>query len=141
MHFSWADLSWLRSHRWRSFGDCRSFHVRLDNISARPLDCSNHRELLFWRRVSSLNTFLLKPPQVFDRRQWRVALTYILFVCCRTVLVFSGIFTFLVDAYPLYAASALAANSFMRSSFAAAFPLFGVQSKFDVLPEKFGVAY
>ncbi|KAK4942199.1 hypothetical protein LTR28_008722, partial [Elasticomyces elasticus] len=29
--------------------------------------------------------------------------------------------------YPLYAASALAANSFARSSFAAAFPLFGVQ--------------
>jgi hypothetical protein len=43
------------------------------------------------------------------------------------VLVFSGIFTFLVDCYPLYAASALAANSFLRSSFAAAFPLFGVQ--------------
>jgi hypothetical protein len=37
------------------------------------------------------------------------------------------VFTFLVDCYPLYAASALAANSFARSSFAAAFPLFGVQ--------------
>lgn len=37
---------------------------------------------------------------------------------------FSGVFTFLVDAYPLYAASALAANSFVRSSFAAGFPLF-----------------
>lgn len=45
------------------------------------------------------------------------------------LLTFSGIFTFLVDAYPLYAASALAANSFARSSFAAAFPLFGDQSK------------
>ncbi|KAI9762421.1 MAG: hypothetical protein M4579_000397 [Chaenotheca gracillima] len=44
-----------------------------------------------------------------------------------TLLVFSGTFTFLVDAYPLYAASALGANSFTRSSFAAAFPLFGVQ--------------
>ncbi|KAI9812236.1 MAG: hypothetical protein M1832_000468 [Thelocarpon impressellum] len=44
-----------------------------------------------------------------------------------TLLVFTGIFTFLVDAYPLYAASALAANSFARSSFAAAFPLFGNQ--------------
>lgn len=41
-----------------------------------------------------------------------------------TLLVFSGVFTFLVDAYPLYAASALAANSFVRSSFAAGFPLF-----------------
>ncbi|KAJ6029865.1 fluconazole resistance protein [Penicillium canescens] len=42
-----------------------------------------------------------------------------------TVLVFTGIFTFLVDAYPLYAASALAANAFVRCMFAAAFPLFG----------------
>ncbi|KAI4139102.1 MAG: hypothetical protein LQ341_004357, partial [Variospora aurantia] len=46
--------------------------------------------------------------------------------------VFSGVFTFLVDAYPVYAASALAANSFARSSFAAAFPLFGVQSRFEM---------
>ncbi|KAL7792000.1 major facilitator superfamily domain-containing protein [Trichoderma ceciliae] len=43
------------------------------------------------------------------------------------LLVFSGIFTFLVDAYPLYAASALAANAFVRCSFAAVFPLFGTQ--------------
>ncbi|USP79624.1 hypothetical protein yc1106_06898 [Curvularia clavata] len=32
-----------------------------------------------------------------------------------------------VEQYPVYAASALAANSFARSYFAAAFPLFGVQ--------------
>jgi multidrug resistance protein len=43
------------------------------------------------------------------------------------ILVFSGIFTFLVEAYPVYAASALSANSFARSMFAASFPLFGVQ--------------
>ena len=30
---------------------------------------------------------------------------------CRTLLVYSSIFTFLIDAYPMYAASALAANS------------------------------
>ncbi|EEY21974.1 conserved hypothetical protein [Verticillium alfalfae VaMs.102] len=45
----------------------------------------------------------------------------------RTLLVFTGIFTFLVDAYPLYAASVLAANAFVRCMFAAAFPLFGNQ--------------
>ncbi|KAJ5567152.1 hypothetical protein N7535_006458 [Penicillium sp. DV-2018c] len=44
-----------------------------------------------------------------------------------TILCFSGIFTFLVDAYPTYAASALAANSFSRSSFGGIFPLFGIQ--------------
>lgn len=43
------------------------------------------------------------------------------------ILVFSGIFTFLVEAFPLYAASALSANSFTRSMFAGAFPLFGLQ--------------
>ncbi|KAG7412588.1 Efflux pump atB [Fusarium oxysporum f. sp. rapae] len=43
------------------------------------------------------------------------------------LLVFSGVFTFLVDAYPHYAASALAANAFVRCVFAAAFPLFGNQ--------------
>ena len=45
-----------------------------------------------------------------------------------TLLTFSGIWTFLVDAYPSYAASALAANSFLRSVFAAGFPLFADQS-------------
>lgn len=42
-----------------------------------------------------------------------------------TLLVYSGVFTFLVDAYPEWAASSLAANSLLRSSFAAGFPLFG----------------
>ncbi|KAJ5230394.1 hypothetical protein N7489_011102 [Penicillium chrysogenum] len=44
-----------------------------------------------------------------------------------TILVYSGVFTFLVDAYPTFAASALAANSFTRSSFGGIFPLFGMQ--------------
>ncbi|KAK7202479.1 major facilitator superfamily domain-containing protein [Myxozyma melibiosi] len=43
------------------------------------------------------------------------------------ILVFSGVFTYLVEAYRPYSASALAANGFLRSSFAAAFPLFSVQ--------------
>lgn len=45
------------------------------------------------------------------------------------LLTFSGIFTFLVDAYPQFAASGLASNSFLRSCFAAGFPLFAIQSK------------
>ncbi|QMW27471.1 hypothetical protein G4B84_002760 [Aspergillus flavus NRRL3357] len=44
-----------------------------------------------------------------------------------TILVYSGIFTFLVDAYPVFAASSLAANSFARSTFGGVFPLFGIQ--------------
>lgn len=49
----------------------------------------------------------------------------------RLIFVFSGVFTFLVSAYPTYAASALAANSFARSMFAAGFPLFGQASMLE----------
>ncbi|KAL4993182.1 MFS general substrate transporter [Aspergillus recurvatus] len=40
------------------------------------------------------------------------------------VLIFLGIMNYLIDAYTIYAASVLAANSVMRSCFAAAFPMF-----------------
>jgi hypothetical protein len=40
------------------------------------------------------------------------------------VLVFLSIMNYLIDAYLIYAASALAANSVLRSLFGAAFPLF-----------------
>lgn len=43
------------------------------------------------------------------------------------ILIYSAFFTYLVECFPLYAASALCANSFARSSFAGAFPLFGRQ--------------
>ncbi|KAK5133872.1 hypothetical protein LTR08_007203 [Meristemomyces frigidus] len=58
---------------------------------------------------------------------WIVPIVFSGFFGLGNIICFSGIFTFLVECYPLYAASALAANSFARSSFAAAFPLFGVQ--------------
>ncbi|KAJ9093715.1 hypothetical protein QFC21_006311 [Naganishia friedmannii] len=48
------------------------------------------------------------------------------------VWTFSSVFTYLVDAYRPVAASAMASNSFMRSSFAAGFPLFAKQM-FDKL--------
>jgi len=41
---------------------------------------------------------------------------------CGIIWCYAGVFTFLVESYPLYAASALAANSFARSIFGAAFP-------------------
>jgi hypothetical protein len=46
---------------------------------------------------------------------------------CGILLIYTGIFTFLVDAYPAYAASALSANAFVRCIFAMSFPLFGNQ--------------
>lgn len=39
-------------------------------------------------------------------------------------LLFNSILNYLPDAYPSYAASVLAGNDFMRSSFGAGFPLF-----------------
>lgn len=44
-----------------------------------------------------------------------------------TLIVFSGIFAYLVDGYRLYAASAMAANSFLRCIMAGVFPLFAFQ--------------
>jgi hypothetical protein len=60
---------------------------------------------------------------------WIVPIIGSAFFGAGVIMIFSGVFTFLVDAYPLYAASALAANSFARSMFAAAFPLFGPASR------------
>ncbi|KAK6458220.1 multidrug resistance protein 10 [Scheffersomyces xylosifermentans] len=44
-----------------------------------------------------------------------------------TILVFNGIFAYTVEAYRLYAASAMATNSFIRSLMSGVFPLFGLQ--------------
>ena len=41
-----------------------------------------------------------------------------------TLLLFNSVLNYLGDAYPEYAASVLAGNDFMRSSFGAGFPLF-----------------
>lgn len=41
-----------------------------------------------------------------------------------TLLLFNSVSNYLPDAYPEYAASVLAGNDFMRSSFGAGFPLF-----------------
>lgn len=41
-----------------------------------------------------------------------------------TFLLFQSVLNYLPDAYPEYAASVLAGNDFMRSSFGAGFPLF-----------------
>lgn len=44
-----------------------------------------------------------------------------------TILVFNSIFAYTVEAYRLYAASAMATNSFTRSFMSCIFPLFGLQ--------------
>ncbi|KXT04370.1 hypothetical protein AC578_3613 [Pseudocercospora eumusae] len=59
-----------------------------------------------------------------------VPIVFSIFFGLGNIFCFSGIFTFLVEAYPLYAASALAANSFARSSFAAAVLFFYYGKKY-----------
>ncbi|KAF2472500.1 MFS general substrate transporter [Lindgomyces ingoldianus] len=63
----------------------------------------------------------------YSHVHWIVPIIFSTIFGIGIIWTYSGVFTFLVDCYPLYAASALAANSFARSYFAAAFPLFGVQ--------------
>lgn len=43
------------------------------------------------------------------------------------VTIFNASLNYIIDTYLVFAASAMAANTFLRSSFACAFPLFGVQ--------------
>lgn len=43
------------------------------------------------------------------------------------ILVFLGLINYLIDAYTIFAASVLAANSVLQSCFGAAFPLFTIQ--------------
>lgn len=64
---------------------------------------------------------------IYPSVHWIVPIIGTSFFGIGIILTYVGIFTFLVEAFPLYAASALSANSFARSSFAGAFPLFGRQ--------------
>ncbi|KAL4957963.1 MFS transporter [Aspergillus filifer] len=64
---------------------------------------------------------------IYPSVHWIVPIVGSAFFGAGTVLIYSGVFSFLVDAYPLMAASALSANSFARSSFGGVFPLFGIQ--------------
>ncbi|GAA6032025.1 hypothetical protein JCM8097_003393 [Rhodosporidiobolus ruineniae] len=58
---------------------------------------------------------------------WIVSLIASAFFGFGVMLSFGAVFTYLVDAYRPVAASAMAANSAMRSTFAAVFPLFTTQ--------------
>ncbi|KIW15100.1 hypothetical protein PV08_07887 [Exophiala spinifera] len=64
---------------------------------------------------------------IYPSIHWIVPIIGTSFFGFGVILSYVGIFTFLVDAFPLYAASALCANSFARSCFAGSFPLFGIQ--------------
>lgn len=59
--------------------------------------------------------------------QWAVPLFGTMLVGVGMLAAFMCINTYLVDAYTLYAASAMAANTVLRSILGAVFPLFGLQ--------------
>ncbi|KAF4637041.1 hypothetical protein G7Y89_g1039 [Cudoniella acicularis] len=58
---------------------------------------------------------------------WIVPIIATIFFSTGLFFVFQGLWTFLMAAYPKYAASAMAVNTTTRCLFAAAFPLFTVQ--------------
>jgi MFS family permease len=58
---------------------------------------------------------------------WVVPIIASMFFGFGIFLIFTSVLTYLIIAYRPIAASAVASNSFMRSSFAAAFPLFSTQ--------------
>ena len=59
--------------------------------------------------------------------QWAVPILGTLFVGVGMLAAFMCVSTYLIDAYTRYAASAMAANTVLRSIFGAVFPLFGLQ--------------
>lgn len=59
--------------------------------------------------------------------QWAVPLLGTLFVGVGLIAAFMCINTYLIDAFTRYAASAMAANTILRSILGACFPLFGLQ--------------
>lgn len=63
----------------------------------------------------------------FSRIHWIVPIFGSFLFGAGTSLVFSGIFAYTVEAYRKYTASAMAANSFVRSMMSGVFPLFGLQ--------------
>ncbi|KAK9242486.1 major facilitator superfamily domain-containing protein [Lipomyces tetrasporus] len=58
---------------------------------------------------------------------WIVPIIATIVLGAGMLFVFSGIFTYKVEAYRPYSASALAANTFVRNVIGSVFPLFGVQ--------------
>ncbi|KAM0255249.1 hypothetical protein ACHAQJ_005957 [Trichoderma viride] len=63
----------------------------------------------------------------FNSIHWIVPTIAGLFLTTALLLLFVGFFNYLVDTYLMYAASAIAANTIMRSACGAAAPLFTVQ--------------
>jgi len=70
------------------------------------------------------------------RTHWIVPIIGSAFFSVGTFLLFNSVLNYLGDAYPTYAASVLAGNDFMRSSFGAGFPLFAT-----AMYNKLGVAW
>ncbi|KAK9471051.1 major facilitator superfamily domain-containing protein [Dipodascopsis tothii] len=56
---------------------------------------------------------------------WIAPIIGLIFTAAGFLTVFQGCINYLVDSFPRYAASAIAATTFLRSCMAAAFPLFG----------------
>ncbi|KAF5313645.1 hypothetical protein D9611_010182 [Ephemerocybe angulata] len=63
----------------------------------------------------------------YESVHWAVPAVSTIFVGAGISLIFMGFLSYLVDTYLMFSASALAANTVVRSAVAAAFPLFTVQ--------------
>ena len=77
---------------------------------------------------------------VYRSVHWIVPIILIAPFGTGTVLAYVSTFTFLVSTYRAHAASAMASNSFARSSFAAAFPLIA-RPMFDTMTNSGALAF
>jgi hypothetical protein len=114
-----------------------------DTIRARLITANHGKEEPEFRLPPAIFGSILVPIGLFwfawttyRSVHWIVPIIGSVFFALGMLLCFSGVFTFTVEAYPEYAASGLAANSFVRSSFAAGFPLFS-----SVMYQRLGIQW
>ncbi|CCH41412.1 putative membrane protein [Wickerhamomyces ciferrii] len=62
-----------------------------------------------------------------EKIHWMAPTASGIFTGIGLLVIFNASINYIIDSYLIFAASAMAANTFLRSSFACAFPLFGVQ--------------
>ncbi|RLV92781.1 Polyamine transporter 1 [Spathaspora sp. JA1] len=106
----------------------RRYNIAMDKNGGRPLAEERLPPMMIGSLTFVLGIFWLGwsgsyPQQV----HWIVPTIGIAFVGNGLILIFLPCMNYIIDCYLYLAASALAGNTFLRSSFGAAFPLFSMQ--------------
>ncbi|ODV88684.1 hypothetical protein CANCADRAFT_127309 [Tortispora caseinolytica NRRL Y-17796] len=105
----------------------RYYHKQLKHSNGLPVPEARLPPMILGGFVFPIGIFWLCWTGAFPEKvHWIVPTISGLFSGMGLMLLFLPSINYIIDAYLIFAASALAGNTFMRSGFAAAFPVFGV---------------